>query len=848
MEHPHHPNYLIIDASGFIYRAFHALPDLRTPDGRPTGAIFGFVKMLNAMIKRFNPEKVAVVFDPKSGQSWRHNVYSEYKANRQHMPDDLVGQIEPIKQIVEWMGLPQVVLADYEADDVIASLAKKTDQIVYIATSDKDLMQLVDERVFIAHSMTEKIIDEQGVIDKFGVKPNQVLDYLALVGDTSDNVPGVNKVGPKTAAKWLKEYHNVKFLLENAHHIKGKVGESLRSAIDQIPISQALVRLVCDCDVEWSALLHQPPQYEKLYVTYRDLNFNRMAAAIEKHVSSPQKSSTLTLTVESLTHLEQLKAQLDQTKTIFLQMPTQVDADSMIEIGLTLNDKHYILTLNHKNEFSQFKKIMHELTQNKDHILIGHDLKYQLKQLSCLHAECQLFDTQLAAYLIESHHGRYDLFSVVQQYLRVQVEEDMNIGQRAGLVHHLYQPLKQQLESLNLISLYMTVEIPVMLILGQMECLGIKIDVDQLRAQSDHLAKEMGRLESEVHQEVGYAFNLASPKQLQEVLYNTLKYPILQKTPKGQPSTSESALEQLSHQYPIVKKILAHRSLAKLKNTYTDKLPQMVDTKTHRIHGHFNQAVTSTGRLSSSEPNLQNIPIRTEEGKKVRSAFIAKPGHVLISADYSQIELRIMAHFSQDPKLIQAFNNKEDIHTATAQEVFGLSEVTSEHRRQAKAINFGLIYGMSAFGLASQLSIPRQQAQSFIDRYFERYPSVLEFMNQIRESAAETGYVKTLLGRRLYFSGINDRNYNRRQAAQRAAINAPMQGSAAEIIKLAMLRLAPFGYDLLLQVHDELVFEVPIAQQEKSAIIIEREMIEAYSLLIPLEVGVVISNTWVDKP
>ncbi|MAJ82332.1 MAG: DNA polymerase I [Legionellales bacterium] len=847
MDHPIQPNYLIIDASGFIYRAFHALPDLRTPDNRPTGAIFGFVKMLNAMLKRFQPKKVAVVFDPKGGQSWRHDVYEEYKANRQHMPDDLVSQIEPIKIIVEAMGLPQIEMPMYEADDVIATLAKKSDGIVYIATSDKDLMQLVNDKVFIAHNLTEKIIDVDGVRDKFNVDPEQILDYLALVGDTSDNVPGVPKVGPKTAAKWLKEYSDIKNLLKNVNDIKGKVGDNLRASIDQIPISQALVRLVVDLEVEWNELIHQPADYDKLYTMYRDYNFNRMASEVSKHISNIEVKETVSFDVKEIKNTEQLKTVLDSESKVVVCLPDKITFDLIdsVEVGLTVGDTHYSYSISNDEGFDQFKEIIYDFISIESNVLIGHDLKKVIKILDLTNAKCKLFDTMLAAYLLESHHGRYDLNTVAGQYLGIQIElEKSSLGYLSGVVHSLYQTLTKHLMENHIEDLYGNLEIPVMMVLAKMELFGVRIDVNKLNEQSQWLERKMKSIEQDVFKEVGYSFNLGSPKQLQEVLYDTLKLPMLQKTPKGQPSTSESALEQLSHQYPIVTQILQHRSLAKLKNTYTDKLPTMIDHQSNRIHGQYNQAVTSTGRLSSSDPNLQNIPIRTPQGRKVREAFVARPGHTLICADYSQIELRIMAHFSKDPKLVDAFNHGDDIHDATAKEVFGVSNITDDHRRQAKAINFGLIYGMSSFGLATQIGASRQQAQSFIDHYFERYPMVKTFMDQTREFAAEHGYVKTLMGRKLYFSGINDRNYNRRQAAQRAAINAPMQGSAAEIIKLAMLRLNKYGYDLILQVHDELVFEVSEQEKEKAMKVIAEEMSKAYQLSVPLEVGIHAAIDW----
>lgn len=849
--------YLIVDASGYIYRAFHALPDLRTPDQFPTGALVGFVNMLEKTLSRFKPDAVAIVFDPPSGRSWRHDLYDAYKANRDRMPDDLVVQIEPIKHIVDAMGLKRFEIEGQEADDVIASLAKQTDVAVIIASSDKDLMQLVDERVNLIHPMTDKLIDTEAVEAKFGVKPTQMRDYLALVGDTSDHVPGVDKVGPKTAAKWLNQYGDIDQLLVHQADIKGKVGDSLRSANEQVRLAQSLVKLDETLGVDWSDCEIKAPDHVRLYQLFKQFNFKRQmekykdgADMVADQTASSQPTAMPTLALIQVADMPSFSAAWAKIKKEdhMAVYETPKDHDDLLSSA----KKYFVMgqtvieLADGLSDWLSVTEVVAPWLQDPNHTLIGHDLKANLNALNLKDLPCQLFDTMLAHYVLASHQaGQNSLADLLSQYLSLD-DALLTDEQRAYGVLSLADVLEQKLVEHEVKALFTTLEMPVMRILQAMEKAGVCVDAQELMRQTAQLDIEINELEKRVFATVGQTFNLSSPKQLQTILYDQLQLPVLQKTPKGQPSTSEPALEQLALQHEIVRDVLRHRSLLKLKNTYTDKLPGMIHPVSGRIHAHFNQAVTSTGRLSSSEPNLQNIPIRTREGRLIRKAFVAKPGCQLICADYSQIELRIMAHLSQDPKLLKAFEQHQDIHAATAMEVFSVEHATDELRRRAKAINFGLIYGMSAFGLAGQLGVTRQEAQSFIDVYFERYPGVLTYMEQTRALAHAQGYVETIRGRRLYVLGINDRNFNRRQAAERAAINAPMQGSAADIIKQAMININRVPGALELQVHDELVFEVPDALVDDAVNAIRDAMVSAATLSVPLEVNIGVGPNWLD--
>ena len=851
-------NYLIVDASGYIYRAFHALPDLRTPDQFPTGAIFGFVRMLEKTIKRFGPKKIAIVFDPPSGQSWRHDIYDQYKANRDRMPDDLVQQIQPIKDIVRWMGLKQYEVEGQEADDVIATLALNTDHTVYIASADKDLMQLVDDRVHLIHPMTDALIDPQAVEDKFGVKPSQMLDYLSLVGDTSDHVPGVPKVGPKTASKWLNTYETVTNIIAHKDDITGKVGENLRASIEQLYTAQKLIALATDLDVTWDESTPKAADHQSLHGLFKKLHLKRFA---QFHEEALQQSGALltepseTITIEPVKLFEasskddmyKIWSSLSGVSSIALMSVEPVQADLFATSNQYMITDQGILMVNDPTvQWQDIFVMLEDWLHISTNQLVCHDFKSTLKEINVSTYQCQKVDTMLAYYMLESHlGGRFSLENAIEQFLSYELSnlkpEEIGIS-----LLKLGSMLLTKLQEDKMRTLYFEVEMPLLSVLQAMQHNGVCVDSTELLRQSQLLGDELKIIETAIYDEVGHEFNLSSPKQLQAILYDQLQLPILQKTPKGQPSTSESALEQLAAQHEIAKRIMRHRSLIKLKNTYTDKLPTMIDPQTRRIHGQFNQAVTSTGRLSSSDPNLQNIPIRTHEGRMIRKAFIAEPGHKLICADYSQIELRIMAHFSQDEKLLAAFKENKDVHLATAAEVFEVDHPTEAQRRSAKAINFGLIYGMSSFGLASQIGVTRQEAQAYMDVYFTRYPGVKAFMENTRQLAHDQGYVETLLGRRLQVLGINDRNFNRRQAAERAAINAPMQGSAADIIKKAMIDLSQSPYKMVLQVHDELIFEVADDQVDAAVEHIKSGMINAVELSIPLDVNIAFADNWLD--
>lgn len=851
-------NYLIVDASGYIYRAFHALPDLRTPDQFPTGAIFGFVRMLEKTIKRFGPKKIAIVFDPPSGRSWRHDIYDQYKANRDRMPDDLVQQIQPIKDIVRWMGLKQYEVEGQEADDVIATLALNTDHTVYIASADKDLMQLVDDRVNLIHPMTDALIDPQAVQDKFGVKPTQMLDYLSLVGDTSDHVPGVPKVGPKTASKWLNTYETVANIIAHKDDITGKVGENLRASIEQLYTAQKLIALATDLEVTWDESAPKAADHQSLHALFKKLHLKRFA---QFHEEALQQSGAVltepseTITIEPVKLFEasskddmyKIWSSFSGVSSIALMSVEPVQADLFATSNQYIITDQGILMVNDPTiQWQDVFVMLKDWLEIPSNQLICHDFKSTLKAINISTYQCQKVDTMLAYYMLASHlGGRFSLENAIQQFLSYEVSnlkpEEIGIS-----LLKLGSMLITKLQEDKMRTLYFEVEMPLLSVLQTMQHNGVCVDSTELLRQSQLLGDELKIIEAAIYDEVGHEFNLSSPKQLQAILYDQLQLPILQKTPKGQPSTSESALEQLAAQHEIAKRIMRHRSLIKLKNTYTDKLPTMIDPQTHRIHGQFNQAVTSTGRLSSSDPNLQNIPIRTHEGRMIRKAFVAEPGHKLICADYSQIELRIMAHFSQDAKLLAAFKENKDVHLATAAEVFEVDHPTEAQRRSAKAINFGLIYGMSSFGLASQIGVTRQEAQAYMDVYFTRYPGVKAFMENTRQLAHDQGYVETLLGRRLQVLGINDRNFNRRQAAERAAINAPMQGSAADIIKKAMIDLSQSPYKMVLQVHDELIFEVADDQVDAAVEHIKSGMINAVELSVPLDVNIAFADNWLD--
>ncbi len=899
---------ILIDGSSFLFRAYHAVPPLSNPKGEPTNAIYGVSNMLRKLINDYPTEYFTVVFDAP-GKTFRNEIYDQYKAHRPPMPDDLRVQIEPLHQLIKAMGLPLIMESGVEADDVLGALAQHAAQQgfkVIISTGDKDMAQLVTEQIILENTMSNTRMDRQGVIDKFGVAPEQIIDYLALMGDTSDNIPGVPKVGPKTAAKWLEQYQTLENLVANADKITGKIGENLRASLDQLPLAKQLTTIKTDLNLPYGMadLKKQTIDTEALKEILIQLGFSSWVKTLDNQ-SSPatQDASSATApateakptiipgtyeTILTQEHFEKWLAELNNAELFaFDTETTSLDYCKAEIVGVSfavVAGKAAYLPLAHQYPDAPLQldrtKILAQLKpllENPNKAKLGQNLKYDAHVLAnhgiCLQGIAH--DSMLESYVLNSTATRHNMDDLAKEYLGVTTihYEDITgkgvkqisfqevpieqaapyAAEDADITLQLHQTLITKLqEQPSLLSLYQDIEMPLLSVLSRIESNGVLIDTGMLSQQSLELASQIVSLEQAAHESAGHAFNLGSPKQLQTILYDQLKLPIRKKTPKGQPSTEESVLQELALEYPLPKLILDYRSLSKLKSTYTDKLPLQVNDKTGRVHTSYHQAVAATGRLSSSDPNLQNIPIRSEEGRKIRQAFIAPAGYKILAADYSQIELRIMAHLSGDAGLLKAFSAGEDIHKATAAEVFGvaLEDVTTDLRRSAKAINFGLIYGMSAFGLAQQLGIDNSRAKSYIDLYFARYPGVKNYMDNIRAQAHEQGYVETLLGRRLYLPEIKSKNAARRQYAERTAINAPMQGTAADIIKLAMISTDQWLFKdkpdakMIMQVHDELVFEVAEDQLENCSNAIRKLMCTAIELNVPLLVDIGIGNNW----
>mgnify|MGYP003322361180 FL=1 len=849
----------LIDGSSYLYRAFHAMPPLSTSSGLPTGAVKGVVNMLRNLRKENPNSHYLSIFDAK-GKNFRHDIYKEYKANRPPMPEDLREQLSPLKEICNAMGMPVIEIPKVEADDVIASLANlgsKQGIPIVISSLDKDLMQLVDDPLIkMMNTMNNQIYDVSGVQEKFGVHPNQIIDYLAIVGDSSDNIPGVPKVGPKTAVKWLKEFKNLKGIIKNADSLTGVVGQNFRDSIPDLDRNIELVTLKRDVDIGVSleSLLKAKEDQEELNKLFTSLEFktwikSSSGSSIESSESPKSKKEYKVVLTEK--DLKIWAKKIDKSSVFAIDTETSsldtMTAD-LIGISLACNEgEGCYIPISHSYEgmpkqvpLNIINKTLGLAITKNQKKLVGQNLKFDLPMLNRhgIKVEEFLGDTMLMSYVLNSTGTRHGLDRMAQHYLNyepmkyeevagsaskqinfAQVEiqaatfyaaEDADITLR--LFNHLNKKLEDQPKLINLLQ---SIEYPMLESLIKVETNGAKIDEKMLSKYSDELAIKIEELSKASFEMAGEEFNMDSPKQLVEILYNKLDLPVLKKTPKGQPSTNEGTLQRLAEQFDLPKIIIEYRRLAKLKSTYTDSLINIQHPITKRIHTSYQQAVTSTGRLSSTEPNLQNIPIKTAEGRKIREAFIPEKGNVLISADYSQIELRIMAHLSGDKNLTYAFNNNIDVHSSTASEVFNipLEDVTAEHRRSAKAINFGLIYGMSAFGLTRQLGIPRHEAQAYLDTYFERYTGVKKYMDSTKELAKKNLFVETILGRKLHVASINDSNGLRRQAAERAAINAPLQGSAADIIKKAMVDVDQWIGDdnpnikLIMQVHDELIFE-----------------------------------------
>ncbi|MDP7536234.1 MAG: DNA polymerase I [Methylococcales bacterium] len=889
---------VLVDGSSFLFRAFHAVPPLSNDQGQPTNAIYGVTNMLKRLLASEDSPYLVVVFDAP-GKTFRHQLYSDYKANRPPMPTELKVQIEPLFEVIRAMGFPLIIESDVEADDVIGTLthlAQAQGFQVVISTGDKDMAQLVNEQVSLVNTMMDKVMDVQGVVDKFGVLPEQIIDYLALMGDTVDNIPGIPKVGPKTAAKWLNEFQTLEQVMASAESIKGKVGENLRASLDQLPLSKTLTTIKCDLSLPYTMEDLKLKSLDKttLQSLVSDLGFVSWSKKLTEQAGSEallseQEKNVIDyetiytnqrfdywlkqLATASLFSFDTETTSLNYLQAEIVGVSFAIDSIQAAYLPVAHNDPDAPQQLARDIVLARLKPLLEDSEKKK----IGQNLKYDAHVLANYGIQLQgiAHDTMLQSYVLNSTVTRHDMDSLAKYYLgreTIHYEDvagkgakqisfqDVAIKQAApyaaedaDVTLQLHQKLWPMLKSLDAMRwLYEAVERPLINVLMRIERNGVLLDHSMLNQQSMALANQIIGLELKAHEAAGKAFNLSSPKQIQEILYDQLHLPILKKTPKGQPSTAESVLQELALDYSLPKIILDYRQLSKLKSTYTDKLPQLVQIKTGRVHTSYHQAVTATGRLSSTEPNLQNIPVRSEQGRKIREAFIAPDGFCLVAADYSQIELRIMAHLSADKGLLAAFGAGEDIHKMTAAEVFGvdLSQVTLDLRRSAKAINFGLIYGMSSFGLARQLGVSIGEAQSYIELYFSRYPGVKDYMNTIRKLAGQQGYVETLFGRRLYLPEINSRNAARRQYAERTAINAPMQGTAADIIKKAMINVDRWitqeqpDVKMIMQVHDELVFEVPEIARKEHMKSIQLLMSSAADLAIPLVVDVGFGQNW----
>mgnify|MGYP005838904623 CR=1 FL=1 len=891
---------LLVDGSSYLYRAFHALPDLRNAAGEPTNAIKGVLAMLHKLRREYAADYIACVFDAK-GKTFRDDLYPEYKAHRPPMPDDLASQIAPLHEAIRAEGWPLVIVDGVEADDVIGTLVRHAKQKgirSIVSTGDKDMAQLVDDHVTLVNTMSEETLDPAGVAAKFGVPPERIVDYLALVGDTVDNVPGVAKCGPKTAVKWLSEYGSLDNLLARADEVKGVVGDNLRAARDWLPQARVLVTIKTDVELpfDFDDLVLKPRDLDTLRTLFERYQFRTWLRELDAAATAQPGAPEPAASGDHRAHYETIlsEAQLDtwvakleaasafalDTETTGLN-PMQAElvgisfAAAHGEAAYVPLAHHYAgapLQLSRDAVLAKLKPLL----ESPEPKIVGQHLKYDRHIFANHGIELRGItdDTLLQSYVLEAHLP-HELGNLASRHLglatisyddvtgkgasRIGFEQvevaraSEYAAEDADVTLRVRDALAPQIAASDKLGfVYREIELPVADILFRMERTGILLDRELLAVQNGELGRKMLELEQRAYQEAGQPFNLGSPKQIGDILFTQKGLPVVKKTPSGAPSTDEETLEQLALDHPIARAILDYRGLAKLKSTYTDKLPQMVDPRTGRVHTSYSQATAVTGRLASSDPNLQNIPARTAEGRRIREAFIAPPGHVLVSADYSQIELRIMAHLSDDAGLLKAFAEDRDIHTATAAEVFGvpLEDVSSDQRRMAKVINFGLIYGMSAFGLASQLNLERSAAQTYIDRYFARYPGVAAYMQRTRDTARRQGFVETVFGRRLYLPEINARNPARRQGAERAAINAPMQGTAADLIKLAMIAVQRWldaeklGSRLLLQVHDELILEVPEKELDRVRAELPAHMCNVAQLKVPLRVGVGAGRNW----
>jgi len=910
---------VLVDGSSYLFRAYHAMPPLNNSKGMPTGAIKGVVNMMRSLARDYANANIVVVFDAK-GPTFRNEMYAEYKAHRPPMPDDMRPQIEPIHNIIRAMGLPLLMVSGVEADDVIGTLAAQaTAQGIdtLISTGDKDMAQLVSPHVGLVNTMTNTYLNEEGVVGKFGVRPDQIIDYLAIVGDTADNIPGVPGAGPKTAVKWLTAYDTLEVLMENADEIGGKIGEKLRNALDFLPLSQALTTIKLDVELEQTLdqMAPKPVDQAALLALYEELEFRSWANVLiqdgvtassqPKEADSIQGLPSVTIdapvapsvatvatknytTVSTLTELEPwLKACADAAVFAFDTETTSVNYMDAQLVGISLCIEagtavyvpcgHDYVGAPEQISRPDLIAAIKPLLEDPSQVICGQNLKYDINVLANYDItwQAKIIDSMVQSYVLNSTASRHNMDALAQHYLDYQTVKFVDIAGKgakqltfnqidieqagpyaaedADITLRLAQYFSTCLaQEPALADVYETIERPLINVLSRMERTGALVDAKVLGEQSQVIGKRLVELEREAYELAGEVFNLASTQQLGAILYEKLGIPVTKKTPKGKPSTAEAVLQELAQNYELPKLLLEYRSLSKLKSTYTDKLPLEINRATGRIHTSYHQAVAATGRLSSSDPNLQNIPIRSSEGRQIRQAFVVPKGQVMVAADYSQIELRIMAHLSKDEGLLNAFAAGQDVHKATAAEVFGVTvdQVTSDQRRSAKAINFGLIYGMSAFGLAKQLGITRGQSQDYIGRYFARYPGVQEYMDQTKATAAQQGFVETLYGRRLYLPDIKASNGIARQASERTAINAPMQGTAADIIKRAMIKvdewLASSGLNarMTMQVHDELIFEVDSAQVDALVAGVKSAMEGASELLVPLIVDVGVGENW----
>lgn len=882
---------ILVDGSSYLYRAYHALPPLMTSNNQPTGAIKGVISMIKRILIDHPESPLAVVFDAK-GKTFRHDMYSEYKANRPPMPEDLVLQIEPIHRIISLMGIKLIMVSGVEADDVIGTLAEQARQKklnTVISTGDKDMTQLVCESVSVVNTMSGELLDESGVIKKFGVDPDHITDYLALIGDKSDNVPGVDKVGPKTAVKWLQEYSDIEGVINNAESIGGKVGENLRSSIETLKLAHELVKIKIDVplDVGIEDLQVQEPSSEELSELYKELEFNTwLQESPQKKIIPPSIDSSYEC-ISTQDDLKKLIKKASKAKTIAIDTETTgldyMDADLVgISISYEPGQAAYI-PISHEDDSSpqlEMDYVLQELRpllEDSNEKIIGQNIKFDKNILARYGINISSIknDTMMMSYVLDASATRHNLDALSSYYLNYKTSTFEDVAGKgvkqvtfdkvpiaeathyaaedADITLRLYEELITKLEAVESLKvLNQEIEIPLIEVLSEMEQNGAILNSKILNAQSKDLENRIKKLEKSAYNLAGEEFNLGSTKQLREIFFDKLGYRVIKKTPGGQPSTDEKVLAELAEEYELPKVLLEHRTLSKLKSTYTDKLPGQISNSTGRVHTSFHQAVTTTGRLSSSDPNLQNIPIRTEDGRRIRQAFEPSEGHRFISADYSQIELRVMAHMSKDEGLLKAFQEGEDVHSKTASEVFNvdIDEVTTDLRRNAKAINFGLIYGISAFGLGKQLGITRNLAAEYMAMYFEKYPGVKEYMESTKKLAGENGYIETLFGRRLYLRDINASNAMRRQASERAAINAPVQGTAADIMKIAMIKMhklikeTNIDAKLILQVHDELILDTPAKEIDQVIGLVTESMMGAANLDVPLEIDIGIGDNW----